>query len=219
MNQRLKKKKRPLPMFWLVLIGSIIGLVLVIVIQPQRESIDPSHLPWNAHFEPSGKLTALGLTINQSTLADAMALYGKDVEVKLFSDLDERNKSIEAYFPVIYIGSIKSALALKLDLTDDELDAAYELGKKITVTTAGGREIELYHAEVAKLLNKKFTSVTLVPRNHLTERAIKMRFGEPDRKEVQSDGLPHWFFDKLGLEMIIDEEGPEALQYTDIKPI
>ena len=201
-------------MFWLVFIGSILGFLLILAIQPEREAIDNSHLPWNAQFDESGNLHALGLTIHESTLADAMTLYGKDVEVKMFSDVDESNKSLEAYFPVMYIGSIKAALAVKLEVTQPELDAAYEMGKKITTTTSGTREVELYSSEVEKLLSKKITSLTLVPRNHLTERAISMRFGVPDHKEVQSDHLPHWFFDKLGLEMIIDQEGPEALQYT-----
>ncbi len=210
----LSSKKKSLPMFWLVLVGSILGFLLILMFQPQREAIDNAQLPWNAKFDDAGKLHALGLTIHESTLADVMALYGKDVEVKIFSEIDESNKSLEAYFPVMYIGSIKAALAVKLEVTQAELNAAFEMGKKITTTTSGGREIELYSSEVEKFLSKRVTSLTLVPRNHLTERAINMRFGEPDRKEIQSDTLPHWFFDELGLEMIIDQEGPEALQYT-----
>ena len=207
-------KKKSLPMFWIVLLGSILGFLLILIFQPEREAIDSKHLPWNATFDEAGKLHALGLTIHESTLADAMVLYGKDVEVKMFSQIDESNKSLEAYFPVMYIGSIKAALAVKLEVTQAELNAAYEMGKKITTNTSGTREIELYSSEVEKFLPKKITSLTLVPRNHLTERAISMRFGEPNRKEIQSDTLPHWFFDNLGLEMIIDQEGPEALQYT-----
>ncbi len=199
----------------MVLIGSIVGFLLILIFQPDRQAIDNTHLPWNATFDDAGKLHALGLTIHDSTLADAMTLYGKDVEVKIFSKLDESHKSLEAYFPVMYIGSIKAALAVRLEVSPAEMDAAYEMGKTITTNTSGTREIELYSSEVEKLLVvKSITSLTLVPRNHLTERAISMRFGEPDHKEIQSDNLPHWFFDKLGLEMIIDQEGPEALQYT-----
>lgn len=212
-NKKISRKKS-LPIFWLVLIGSILGFLLILIFQPDRQAIDNSHLPWNATFDDAGKLHALGLTIHESTLADAMTLYGKDIEVKIFSDKDESNKSLEAYFPVMYIGSIKAALAVKLEVTQEELNAAYEMGKTITTNTSGIREIELYSSEIEKLLPKRITSLTLVPRNHLTERAISMRFGEPDRKEIQSDTLPHWFFDKRGLEMIIDQEGPEALQYT-----
>lgn len=207
-------KKKSLPVFWIVLLSSIIVLSVLIMIPPERDPVDAQQLPWNAQFNQQGQLNALGLTIDKSTLADAMALYGKDVEVKLFSNKDETDKSLEAYFPVIYIGSIKAALALGIHASQEELNQAYTNGKKTTVTKTGQREVELYNRDIQTFMQHAIASVTLVPRKHLTERAILTRFGEPAKKEVQSDGLPHWFYPELGLEMIIDQEGPEALQYT-----
>ncbi|BCN92421.1 hypothetical protein THMIRHAM_02060 [Thiomicrorhabdus immobilis] len=209
-----KHTPKKLPVFWILFFISTIGFSLMLLIQPDREPVDTAHLPWNSSFDGQGKLHALGLTLHKSTLSDAMALYGKDVEVKLFSDKDESNKSLEAYFPVIYIGSIKAGLTLKLEATNEELENAYSNGKKTSLTTSGEREVELYTSEIAKFFNSPISSMALIPRNNLTERAIDKRFGQPDRKEIQSDGLAHWFFDKLGLELIIDAEGPEALQYT-----
>ena len=198
----------------MVLTGSLFVLASLILFQPEREAINPNQLPWNAKYDESGKLNVLGLTIGESSLNDAMKLYGKDVEIKIFSDKQENNKSIEAYFPLVYIGSIKAAIALKIDLTQEELDSAYSAGKTTTVTPTGGREVELYSSDVAKFMDHSLSSVTLLPRKHLTERAIAARFGQPDKKEIQSDNLPHWFFNDLGLELIIDEEGPEALQFS-----
>jgi len=213
-NLGAKPKPKNLPVFWILIFFSVIGFGLILLIQPDREPVNQEHLPWNAHFDKEGKLHALGLTIHESTLEDAMALYGKDVEVKMFSKLDESNKSLEAYFPVIYIGSIKAALTLKLAATQEQLNTTYENGKKITMTTSGEREIELYTSDITKFFNTPISSLALIPRNNLTDRAIAKRFGEPDKKEIQSDGLPHWFFNDLGLELILDQEGPEALQYT-----
>ena len=219
MNQPKEPKTKNLPVFWILFIFSIVGFGILLLIQPDREPLDQKLLPWNAHYDSAGKLHALGLTVHQSTLSDAMKIYGKDVEVKMFSKTDESHKSLEAYFPVIYIGSIKAALTLKLEASKAELDHAFDNGKKITVTTSGEREVELYNSDITKFFNTPISSLTLIPRNNLTERAIDKRFGKPDRIEVQSDGLPHWFFGKLGLELILDAEGPEALQYTtNIKP-
>ncbi|VAW47529.1 hypothetical protein MNBD_GAMMA04-457 [hydrothermal vent metagenome] len=210
-------KKRPT--FWLILIGSIFVLALLITFQPEREKVNPNHLPWNAHYDETGQLHALGLVLNKSTLRDAMDLYGKDVEVKIFSSQNDENKSIEAYFPVMYIGAIKAALALKIELSPEELEQAYNEGKAITTNPSGTREISLYTATIAKYFDHPLSSITLLPRKHLTEQAIQKRFGEADKKEIQSDRLPHWFFYEKGLEMIIDDEGPEALQYsTSIRP-
>lgn len=213
-NKSNRKKTRKFPVFWSLFIGSIAVFAVLLLIQPEREVVNPEQLPWNAHIDESGKLHALGLTLHESSLKDAMALYGKDVEVKIFSEKDESNKSLEAYFPVMYIGSIKAALALRIDASETQIEAAYSNGKKTSVTTSGGREVELYTSDVARFFDSPISSITLIPRKNLTERAIDKRFGTPDKKEIQSDGLPHWFFNKLGLELIIDQEGPEALQYA-----
>lgn len=215
MSEQPKHKKRPLPMFWLVFISSIAIYALMLIFQPSREAVEDQNLPWNAHFNNQGQLETLGLTIGESTVNDAIELYGKDVEVKLFSDLDESNKSVEAYFPVMYIGSIKAALALGIIASEEQKQKAFENGKKIVMSSTGGREVELYNADKITFMDLPVSSVTLLPRKHLTKRAIEMRFGKPDHKETQSDGLEHWFFKDLGLELIIDPEGPEALQYTN----
>ena len=210
--------KKGLPIFWLTLIGSVIGFVIILLISmPEPKDVDQTQLPWNAHYDETNKLHALGLIIGKSTLEDAMALYGKDVEIKIFSNKDESNKSLEAFFPVMYIGSIKAGLALSLEAPYQAIEEAYSNGKTITVTTNGEREVELYTADAVSFFKTPISSATLVPRKNLTDRAISMRFGEPDFKEVQSDGLDHWFYNELGLELIIDNEGPEALQFTTQK--
>lgn len=205
---------KKLPMFVQVLGGSIILLYLAIVIQPERESIDEQLLPWNAHMDEQGKLHALGLIIGESTVSDAMKLYGKDVEVKIFSARDESNKSLEAYFPAMYIGSIKAALALKIDVPESVLEEAYSNGKNTVINQNDKREVELYSADIAKFLEMPISSATLLPRKHLTERAIELRFGAPDARSIQSDNLEHLRYHKLGLDLILDAEGPEALQYS-----
>lgn len=209
------KTKKELPVFWIILIGSIVSfLALVWLTTPEGEPVDSQQLPWNAHFNEQGKLQALGLELGTSTLKDAMQLYGKDVEIKIFSAKDESNKSLEAFFPVIYIGSIKAGLALRLDASPEAISAAYDNGKKTTVTQNGERQVELYNSDNVSFFNTPIMSATLVPRKNLTDRAIAKRFGEPAVKEMQSDGLDHWFYPDKGLELIIDKEGPEALQFT-----
>jgi hypothetical protein len=208
---------KQMPMSLQVLLASIILFILILLLPPKRDQINGQHLPWNAQFNEQGQLQALGLTIHKSTVVDAMKLYGKDVEIKIFSHKDESNKSIEAYFPVIYIGSIKAALALKIDAPEAMLEDAYTKGKKTVINTTGKREVELFNQDQTAFMQMPISSATLLPRKHLTDRAIEMRFGQADRIEVQSDNLEHRFYEQLGLELIIDPEGPEALQFYHIK--
>lgn len=207
-------KKREIPPFLIVLVGSFVLYGIFLMFQPERDQIAEDRLPWNSKFDQQGNLHALGMTLNQTTLREAMDIYGKDVEIRLFTDHDGSNKTAEAYFPVIYIGSIKAAIAVRLKVPADELEAVYNRGTKISPTTSGAKEIKLASQDNLDFLDKTITSVTLIPRKDLEERAIDLRFGQPDRKETQSDKLEHWFYDRLGLELIIDPEGPEALQYS-----
>jgi len=195
-------------------VGSFVLLALFIFVQPEHEKFDQSTLPWNAYFDEQGQLHTLGITLNQTTLREAMDIYGKDVEIKLFTNQDGSQKKAEAYFTVMYIGSIKAAAAVNLKVSEEELQTVYNRGAKISPTTSGGREVKLSSQDNLDFLEKTIESITLIPRRSLDPRAIEMRFGEPDSRVFNEDGLERLYYNKLGLTMIIDPDGPEALQYT-----
>jgi len=206
---------KKLPVFWISFIGSIVILILLFLFtKPEREPIDPKMLPWNSYYDETGTLHALGISIGSTKLVDAMNLYNKDVEIRLFTDGDGSNKTAEAYFPTVYVASIKAALAVTLEVSDEELQIVYDRGAKISPTTSGAKEVKLSTDDNLAYLQKKISSITLIPRKNLSDRAIKMRFGEPDRRLTKEDGLERLYYDKLGLEMIVNPEGQEALQYA-----
>ncbi|KUJ71229.1 hypothetical protein [Thiomicrospira sp. WB1] len=204
---------RKLPTWAWVLIGASVITVLFSAFPPQQDQTPPELLPWNASYNAQGQLEALGLTVGQDTPQQAIDLYGHDFEVKLFSKKDEDNKTAEVFFPSIHISSIHGAIALRLKVPQEQLNHFYSEGVQTTVTKLGNREVTPHNEAIEILKQSPIQSVTLVPRKSLTERAIKMRFGEPERTEVQSDGVPHWFYPDKGLEIILNNEGPDALQY------
>lgn len=211
----VRPQQKRLPVFWISFIGSIIILVLLFLFtKPDREPLDPKKLPWNAYFDESGTLHALGIEIGSTKLVEAMNMYNKDVEIRLFTDGDGSNKTAEAYFPTIYVSSIKAALAVTLEVSDEELQVVYDRGAKISPTTSGAKEVKLSTDDNLAFLQKRIASITLIPRKNLSDRAIEMRFGKPDRRLTKEDGLERLYYDKLGLEMIVDPDGHEALQYT-----
>ncbi|MDG4813272.1 hypothetical protein P8629_09665 [Hydrogenovibrio sp. 3SP14C1] len=206
-------KNKGFPTFLIVLGLGIFLTAMFILIPSEREEIPAKFLPWSSHFNANNQLETLGLTINQSTPNDAKAIFGDDVEVKLFSHKDETEKTAEVYFPSIRIGTIRGAIALTLDVDPDTLNKIYDEGIQTTVTQTGNRQVTPNTENINRLLQKPIKQITLLPKKHLTARAIRMRFGEPQRIENQSDGLDHWFYPEKGLELIMDPEGPEALQY------
>lgn len=198
----------------IVIVGSLILLALFVMIQPEHSEVDQSALPWNAQFNEQGQLEALGITLKKTTLREAMDVFGKDVEISLFTDKEGGHKKAEAYFTVIYIGAIKAAIAVNLQVSEEELEEVYKRGAKISPITSGGREVKLSSTDNLNFLEKKIESITLIPRKSLDERSIEMRFGIADSRRMGEDGLERLYFNKIGLELILDPDGPEALQYS-----
>lgn len=207
-------KLQKLPTYAQILLGAIFLFIAFFLITPEREALNPKHLPWNAYIDADGKLNTLGVVLNKSTLTEAKLVFGNDFESKIFSQKDETGKSLEVYFPSVYIGSIHAAILLKMNITTEEMEATYSRGTGTTINKVGNREVGLSEKDQDLLLPRTFSSITMIPRKNLSEVAIQKRFGEPERIEKQSDGLDHWFFPKMGLELLFDPEGPEALQYT-----
>lgn len=198
----------------IVIVGSFILLAAFIFLQPEHKEVNQKALPWNAQFNEQGQLEALGITLQQTTLREAMEVFGKDVEIKLFTNKEGGDKKVEAYFTVIYIGAIKASIAVNLDVSDAELETVYNRGAKISPITSGGREVKLSSEDNLNFLEKRIENITLIPRKNLDERSIEMRFGEADRRAIGVDGLERLYFNRMGLEMILDPDGPEALQYS-----
>lgn len=169
-------------------------------------------LPWNAKALSATQVKALGLITEQSTLQDAVNLYGKDLQVKIFSNREREPKSLEAYFDVVYIGGLKFKLVINLKTNAEEL-AQLAQGKAFMLLDSGDREADLTRDEKFALLNHKISVITLIPSNDLDEVTIEKRFGPADNKTTDDLGMVHYFVKNKGLEIIIDPQGKEVLQY------
>lgn len=201
---------------WVFLAG--IGLTaLLLLLVPSEQEIDQNLLPWNSHYTADNHLQALGLTLNNSTVADAEKLFGKDVEVQIFSKKDESNKTAEVFFPYISVAAITGSLTLSLNVPGQVLDEMYSRGVKTTVNSLGNRQVTPVKGDAQKLLGYTIRNVTLAPKNKLTERGIRLRFGEPDRMTVNADGSTRWVYRNKGVEVIFNPDGPDALQYYRVQ--
>lgn len=200
------------PIYWVIAI-SIALFVVLMWLSPQKDELQSSQLPWNAAYDEQDRLHALGLTLMHSTLQDAMKLYGRDVEVKLF-EMPNGERSAEGYFNSAYIGSIHGALVIKLAMNEQELNQYFDRGARITVSKQGSREVQLNNEDTLALFNYPIKELTLVPRRRLNSQAIEKRFGTPDQiiYDEQED-LSTWFYEALGLELIIIEGGNDILRY------
>lgn len=200
------------PLGWTV-IFTLVLFVLAMVFAPSVDKVAEAQLPWNSSYNSQGELEALGLTLQKSTLKDALQLYGNDVEVKLFDLNGER--VIEAYYASAYIGTIHAALIVKLDLNEAELERYYDRGARTTVSQHGAREVKLNNTDTLELFDFPIRELNLVPRRNLTEEALAKRFGEPDSrtKDAEDEQVERLTYKAKGLEIVLIEGDKDILRY------
>jgi len=200
---------------FLIALFIAVGLTVILMFMPpSRMELPETALPWKSQYNADNQLEALGLVLNKNTALDAQQFFGDDIEVKVCSQKDETQKSAEIFFGNVTFSNIRGTVALGITADEEALNQIYSRGTKTTVTALGNREVTPLKADALSLMQKPIRLITLIPKKQLTERAIKMRFGDPQRIEKQSDGIDHWFYPEKGLEILLDHEGPEALQYS-----
>lgn len=200
------------PLYWVIGLTLVLFFGLLWLAPTNHSDINQTQLPWNASYDEEGRLHALGLVLNQSTLKEVTDLYGRDIEVKLF-EMQDGSKTAEAYLGSAYIGTIHGALVIKLALSEQELEAFYERGARTTISKQGARQIQLNNEDTLALFDYPINEVTLVPRRNLTREAIIKRFGEAEEIQEMDDGLERWLYPQMGLELVLLEGSNDILRY------
>lgn len=200
------------PLYWVIGLTLVLFFGLLWLAPNNHGDIKQTQLPWNASYDEQGRLNALGLVLNYSTLKEVTELYGRDIEVKLF-EMQDGSKSAEAYLGSTYIGTIHGALVIKLALSEQDLEAFYERGARTTISKQGTRQIQLNNEDTLALFDYPIKEVTLVPRRNLTRDAIIKRFGEAAEIQKMEDGLERWLYPQKGLELVLLEGSNDILRY------
>jgi hypothetical protein len=199
-----------------LLLGLSIGAISVFWVSPPETTQTATALPWEAKVNESGKLEVLGLVLDQSSTRDAMALYGKEVQVYLFADTQNNPTSVESFFEDMYIGySIRGKLVLNLALTDEQKKQMMDRGVRMKALESGAREISLSNEDTLEALDFPVHALTYLPYPKLDEEALESRFGKPTKETIGEDQLKRWHYPEKRLIIIFDDSGRKALQFGE----
>jgi hypothetical protein len=180
--------------------------------QTDKQSKDDIY-PWQIILEPDGNTRVFGITLGENSLNDATGLLGRNYKLGLFETTDQP-LSLEAYFNEVTLGGISGKFVLTLNATQDELADLLQEAIKRKVLESGAKRYTLT-AEKSKLLaQKNITSLSYIPYINLDEEIIRKRFGEPSERVIVDERRQHLLYPELGLDLLLDEEGKELLQYV-----
>lgn len=199
--------------FLSVLVFTMIATAVGVFVTPGRQP-ERVYLPWQVERTESGTHRVFGLELGKSTLAEAQQHFGEESEVSLFLAPDGK-RMIEAYFDNVDLGGLRARIVLVMAVSEAELEAIFNRGLRIANMGEGKRKVTLADEDMQRVAAMPIGSITYIPRINLDAELVSKRFGEPAQRFAEVGGkVEHWLYPDKGLDIALDSEGKEVLQYV-----
>ncbi len=195
-----------------ILLLSVVALVVGVMLSSfQPEKINLGY-PWQIENTADGSIQVFQIHLGQTTLKQAENLFKETAEITLFSPRDGK-PVIEAYFNDLTIGGLKAKLVITLDLSQETINEIFDRGERISTMGSGTRKVTLSDMDSMLVRSSGIATLTYIPAVNLDAELIRKRFGEPVQI-IQENESEHWLYPEKGLDVILNQNAKEVLQYT-----
>ena len=200
---------------------SIIALILVALVVPflipglaKQEGLNPeADLPWQIEVDGQGGSRVFGLQPGASTLAQVKQKLGNEVEVAIIAEPNETG-ALEAYYGQDALGFVLARVIVTVDAGAEAVLAMRERALKAKHMESTTRRITLHPDDLAAADRLPIRAISVIPTVNLDEATVMQRFGEPGERLVVSEKRTHLLYPKFGLDVMVDKDGKELLQYV-----
>ena len=200
---------------------SMVALVLAALIVPflipgtgKQEGFDPNaNLPWQIEVDSQGGARVFGVRPGLQTLSEVRAILGGEPEVAIIAAPDEVG-SLEAYYAQLPLGFVLAKVILVVDVAPEAIIAMRERALKAEHMESTTRKIRLHPDDLAAADAMRVKAISVIPTVNLDEATIVQRFGEPAERLPVSDKRVHLLYPDKGLDVVVDADGKELLQYV-----
>lgn len=201
---------------------SIIALIVAALVLPflvpglgQREGVDPNaNLPWQIEVDGQGGSRVFGIRPGTQTLGEARAaLRGEPPEVAIVAAPDEVG-TLEAYYNEVALGFVLGKVVLTIDATPEMVTAMRERAPKGEYMESTTRKIFLHPDDKLAADALPVRAISVIPKASLDEATVIQRFGQPGARVPVGDRRVHLLYPEKGLDVVIDADGKELLQYV-----
>ena len=179
-------------------------------------------LPWQVTALPGGGIQVLGLSVSptgappaagSSTLGDVLQRWGDKVQIAIVAAPNETG-NLEAYVDPMQAGFISGKAIITAHLPPEVIQGMRERATKTEYMGGTTRKATLSSADLAEALKAPVTAVSFIPAANLDEEIILTRFGQPAERVRSNGHLEHFLYPDKGLDLALDSEGKELLQYV-----
>lgn len=180
--------------------------------QPDGEA-KPLALPWQIQVHADGTASVFGITPEQTTVSELLDLLGEDHELAIISDSEDRN-GLEIYYSHFNIGPLQAKLIANVTADSEQLEAMQAAASSSSYTGSGSRKFLLNENDLKQIQNWVIDSLSYLPSARLDEGIILDRFGKPQQRIADGEGVEHFLYPEKGLDIVLNSEGKELLQYV-----
>ncbi|MBT9496733.1 MAG: hypothetical protein IV103_05530 [Zoogloea sp.] len=197
----------------LLALALIVGPAVWTVAHHDPKAIPTSGMPWQIETLPSGESRVFDLTLGRSTLADAKARYGTEMQLALVAEPDE-DGNVEGYYESATAGFVAGKLIVTAELPKDVIEGMRERAPKTEYMQSTTRKAKLADADLAAALAAPIRGMAFIPSAQLDEAIVLERFGQPTERIRVNDHVEHLLYPAKGLDLVLDSKGKELLQYV-----
>ena len=170
-------------------------------------------LPWQVDVHPDGSSRVFGFTLERSTLADAQARFGAELEIAIIAAPRESG-SLEGYVAHFTAGVLTGKLILSAEVAPDAMEQMRQRAVRARPTATGALKLTLAEADLAKALQAPIAAITFVPSVNIDPETAVQRFGKPDQRLLDRNGATHFLYPAKGLDLMLNPDQKEVLQYV-----
>ncbi|NCF09525.1 MAG: hypothetical protein GWP66_02455 [Gammaproteobacteria bacterium] len=170
-------------------------------------------LPWEIEVDGLGGSRVFGLSLGLTTLAEAERQLGIEAKVTLFRP-EGGEPVVEAFFDDLRPAGLKADFVLVLDLPAGRIAAMHERGLRTAQGRDGVRRVSIAPSDLPDVRAAPISAITYLPAINLDPEVLEKRFGVPARRVPEGPGTRHWLYPEMGLDIVVNEDGKEVLQYV-----
>ena len=197
----------------LVFLAIIVAVFLYLTPAGDYSSQTIKGLPWQIELLPDGTSKVFGVTLGQSTLAEAHEQLGDDMELAIIVVAAD-DSGLEMYYSRYTAGVFSGKLILAADVVPDTLEQLLGRAVKAEYMESGARKFRLNPDDLPVAYQAAVKSITFIPGIALDEQTAFKHFGTPAETIRRGNQAVHLLYPGKGLDLTINKDGKDVLQYV-----
>ena len=166
--------------------------------------------PWVIERSKTGVVSAFGLQVPGTTLADAMQRWGDDLQLAVIESRG-LGPALEAYVERWIGGGIVGKLVLATDVAPEILARWRERSPRRQVIDAQAQRWALHRDDLALALRMPIVGLSFLPASRIDKALLSARFGAPAEDHFGDGSVHHWLYPDRGLAIAWDESSGKAV--------